>query len=88
MKLNLNKKIVLIITIVIIVILSIFVIQQLLVLQKAHSTFNNYYIFRECVQLLEKTDVSGVCKTKSGSIITIVKIDNKWYLKGDGPGVW
>jgi len=63
-------------------------IQQLLVLHKAHSTFDNYYAFRGCVQLIDKADSYGTCKTASGQIIKIVKIQNQWYLDGDGPGIW
>jgi uncharacterized protein YpmB len=57
-------------------------------LQKAHSSFENYYEFRGCVQLVEKTDTYATCKVASGEIIKIVLIDNKWYLDGDGPGIW
>ena len=65
-----------------------FALDQFIFLQKAHSTFDNYYAFRGCVQLISKTDTSGVCKTASGDTITIVEINGKWYLQGDGPGVW
>ena len=61
---------------------------QFFELQKAHSTFDNYYAFRGCTQLIEKKDTYGICKTASGATITIVEINNKWYLQGDGPGVW
>jgi len=54
-------------------------------LRKAHSTFENYYTFRGCTQLLEKTPTSGVCKTRSGQTITIVEYRGKWYLKDDLP---
>jgi hypothetical protein len=63
------------------------VLEQFLFLQKAHSTFDNYYTFRGCTQLLSTTTNSGVCKTLSGDTITIVEINGKWYLQGDGPGV-
>jgi hypothetical protein len=66
----------------------IFVTIQLMILRKAHSTFENYYTFRGCVQLLEKTDTYGICKTSDGKTIKIVEIGNKWYLEGDGPSVW
>ena len=88
MKINRNKKIVLLIVSLVVLILFAFGIQQILILQKAHSTFDNYYAFRGCTQLLEKTDSSGICKTKSGATITIVEINNEWYLQGDGPGMW
>jgi hypothetical protein len=57
-------------------------------LNLAHSTFENYYAFRGCTELLEKTDVSARCKLPNGTTITLVKINEKWYLEGDGPGVW
>lgn len=57
-------------------------------LNAAHSTFENYYAFRGCSQLLEKTESSAKCKLRDDSIITIVKINDKWYLEGDGPGRW
>ena len=58
-------------------------------LRKAHSTFENYYVFRGCVQLLEKTDTYGTCKTNSGQVIKIVKYNNgRWYLDGDLPTCW
>ena len=56
-------------------------------LNAAHSTFENYYAFRGCVQLLDKTDTYGDCKLANGSTIRIVKYQNKWYLDGDLPWV-
>jgi flagellar basal body-associated protein FliL len=83
-----NKKIVWVIIVIIVVTVAAFAIDQFFVLQKAHSTFDNYYAFRGCTQLLSKTDTSGVCKASSGDTITIVLINGKWYLQGDGPGMW
>ena len=57
-------------------------------LQKAHSTFENYYAFRGCVQLINRTPDTATCKTNKGETIKIVQIQNKWYLEGDGPGNW
>ena len=57
-------------------------------LDKAHSTFENYYAFRGCAQLIDKTDDYGICKTTSGAVIKIVKFQNKWYLDGDLPVCW
>ena len=54
----------------------------------AHSTFENYYAFRGCTQLIDKTDTQGHCKLADGSVIKLVLINGKWYLDGDGPGVW
>jgi hypothetical protein len=83
-----NKKITLAIIGIVVIAFAAFAIDQFLVLQKAHSTFDNYYAFRGCVQLLSRTDTDGVCKTASGDTITIVLINGKWYLQGDGPGMW
>ncbi len=63
----------------------VFGINQWLYLRKAHSTFENYYAFRGCAQLLEKTSDYGTCKLPSGETIKIVKFQNKWYLDGDLP---
>jgi hypothetical protein len=54
----------------------------------AHTTFERYYAFRGCVQLVDKTDTYGDCKLSSGQTIKMVLINNKWYLNGDGPGIW
>lgn len=58
----------------------------ILYLKKAHSTFENYYAFRGCTELLAKTDDYGICKLKDGKEIRIVKFDNRWFLDGDLPG--
>ncbi|MCL5003942.1 MAG: hypothetical protein M1352_01580 [Patescibacteria group bacterium] len=60
-------------------------VNQFLVLRKAHSTFNNYYAFRGCEKLLEKTSDFGTCQTANGRTIKIVKFHDKWYLEGDLP---
>ena len=57
-------------------------------LNLAHSTFDNYYAFRGCVQLIDRTDTYGDCKLADGSTIKIVLINGSWYLDGDGPGIW
>ena len=57
-----------------------------LYLQKDHSTFDNYYAFRGCKELISKTDEYGTCKLSSGETIKIVKFNGKWYLDGDLPG--
>jgi hypothetical protein len=62
-----------------------FGIFQVLYLKKAHSTFENYYAFRGCSELLTKTDDYGLCKISSGETIKIVKFQGKWYLDGDLP---
>ena len=54
-------------------------------LRIAHSTFDNYYAFRGCRQLVSRTESSGTCKLADGQMITIVEFDGKWYLEGDLP---
>ncbi|MDE1974933.1 MAG: hypothetical protein KGI49_00235 [Patescibacteria group bacterium] len=77
-----------VIIVIVLVIVAGFSIQQFFMLRKAHSTFENYYNFRGCVQLIATTTDSGTCRTSSGQTIKIVEINNKWYLEGDGPGIW
>ena len=57
----------------------------ILYLQKAHSTFENYYRFRGCVKLIQRTSDYGICKIDTGKIIKIVKYRDKWFLDGDLP---
>jgi hypothetical protein len=54
-------------------------------LRTAHLTFDNYYKFRGCEQLINRTDDYGVCRLHSGDIIKIVRYENRWYLDGDLP---
>jgi len=54
-------------------------------LRRAHSSFDNYYAFRGCTQLLQKTGTYGICKTDSGETIKMVLYKGKWYLDGDLP---
>lgn len=68
-----------------IILLGAIVVLQLHTLNKAHSTFDNYYTFRGCTQLLKRTSTYGICKTGSGKVITIVLYHGKWYLQGDLP---
>lgn len=65
-----------------------FVAYQAYATNLAHTTFERYYAFRGCAQLLDKTDTYGDCTLRNGQTIKIVLIDGKWYLDGDGPGVW
>ena len=60
----------------------------ILYLQKAHSTFTDYYNFRNCVELIEKQDSFGTCRLANGQIIKIVLYKEKWYLDGDLPNGW
>lgn len=83
MKLLKNKVVTVIILVGMLVV--IFGINQALLLRKAHSTFENYYAFRGCTQLLLKGQDFGVCKTNTNQTIKIVKFQDKWYLDGDLP---
>lgn len=83
-KLLKNKKIVTI-TLLAVILVFIFMVNQWFYLRKAHSTFENYYAFRGCVQLLKKAEDYGICKTNTGQTIKIVKYEDKWYLDGDLP---
>ena len=58
---------------------------QLQVLKTAHSTFDNYYAFRGCTKLLERTSTYGICATSSGATIKIVLYQGRWFLDGDLP---
>jgi hypothetical protein len=70
-------------------ILIIFAALQVKTLRKAHSSFDNYYNFRGCVQLIKRTPTYGICKTSNGNTIKIVLYKGKWYLDGDLPiGIW
>lgn len=80
-----KKKVALILVLLAVILILVIGIDQFFVLRKAHSTFDNYYAFRGCVQLLDKTNTYGICKTDSGQIIKIVEFQNKWYLDGDLP---
>ncbi|MBU6389224.1 hypothetical protein KGQ71_01780 [Patescibacteria group bacterium] len=80
-----QKKFVLLALIVAIILIAWLVIGKSIALKRAHSSFENYYAFRGCQQLLERTSDYGVCRTDSGAVIKIVKYQDKWYLDGDLP---
>ena len=82
---RMNKKKITIVLVLVVILVFVFGINYTFYLQKAHSTFENYYIFRGCVQLLAKTDAYGLCRLASGRVIKIVKFDNRWFLDGDLP---
>ncbi len=86
-KLFKNNFIVALISVVILALIIVSV-DQMIVLRKAHSTFDNYYAFRGCIQLLARTDSYGICKTDSGQTIKIVQFNGRWYLDGDLPICW
>ena len=83
---NIKKpKNLIIAAILILIVLVIFSTYEVLKLQKAHSTFDNYYNFRGCIKLISRTDDYGICQTSSGQTIRIVKFDKRWFLEGDLP---
>ena len=61
------------------------VVYQIDQLRVAHSTFENYYAFRGCVRLMDRTEVDGHCETADGREIRIVEYHGAWYLDGDLP---
>lgn len=73
-----------IIFIIIIIIISL-CLYWLNILKIAHSSFENYYKFRGCIQLIEKNDVYGTCRISSGETIKLVKFGEKWFLDDDLP---
>lgn len=66
-------------------IIAALAVQQALVFGKAHSTFENYYAFRGCTQLLQRSPESGVCRLADGKVIKIVRFRGRWYLDNDLP---
>jgi len=84
MKLFKNKTF-LSIVVVCVLLASFIIFFQTITLQKAHSTFENYYAFRGCEHLIQRTNDYGICKIANGQTIKIVKYQGKWYLDGDLP---
>lgn len=83
-----KTKRVLAIAVALILIGGAFFLYQSHQLKIAHSTFENYYAFRGCAQLIDRTETYGDCKLVDGTTIKLVLINGNWYLDGDGPGVW
>jgi hypothetical protein len=80
-----KTRVLVVVFILAVVVIAVLIVSQFFYLRKAHSTFENYYAFRGCIELLEKTDNYGTCKIANGQTIKIVKFNNKWYLDGDLP---
>ena len=70
---------------IIIVVFGVLAVSQIVMLQKAHSSFANYAAFRGCATVTSQTDATGTCTLANGQSITLVKFDNKWFLQGDLP---
>lgn len=81
-----HKLIILILTGIIFA--AIFLFAETIFLRKAHSTFENYYDFRGCTKLLQRTEEYGICQIKSGKTIKIVRYNGRWFLDGDLPVCW
>ncbi len=82
-----NRLFIAIASVVVLVVLA-FGIHEGIVVANAHRTFENYYAFRGCVQLIDRTDTSGDCKLADGETIKIVLFRGQWYLDGDLPTCW
>jgi hypothetical protein len=83
-----NKKLLIVASFVVVALVIASGAYWTIYLRKAHSTFDNYYKFRGCTQLITKTDTYGTCQLKNGNTIKIVKYKGKWYLDGDLPMCW
>jgi hypothetical protein len=82
-----NKLFISLVSVIVLVVIMLGIYEGMLV-DTAHSTFENYYAFRGCVQLIDRTDTMGHCRTVDGQTIKIVKFHNEWYLDGDLPLCW
>ena len=82
---RMNKRNLLIMGIIIVLLAVVSGAYYVSYLRKAHSTFQNYYDFRGCTELVSRAETSGICKTRSRQTIKIVKYNNRWYLDGDLP---
>lgn len=80
-----KRSILFILSALVILFVAYEVINQVMILHKAHSTFENYYAFRGCSQLVTRTTSYGLCKLPSGQTIKIVEFRGKWYLANDLP---
>lgn len=67
------------------ILIALIAINRINEVSRAHATFENYYKFRGCTELLQKADDYGLCRTDLNQIIKIVKYQGKWYLDGDLP---
>ncbi len=88
MKALLKNRIFIAILGMVILLVIVFGIKTVIKTDMAHQTFENYYAFRGCVKLIDRTDTVGHCTLPDGQTITLVKFNNKWYLDGDLPMCW
>ncbi len=80
-----KNKLVIFIILAFMVVVGGFGIKEAIKTDHAHQSFENYYAFRGCTQLVKRTDTYGLCKISSGQTIKLVKFQGKWYLDGDLP---
>ncbi len=80
-----TKKLIVFLVALLILLALILIMTQFLILRRAHSTFENYFAFRGCSQLLERTDTYGLCRLTSGQVIKIVEYQGRWFLNNDLP---
>jgi hypothetical protein len=78
-------KVIILLILLVFIMLAVLAIYWINALQIAHSTFDNYYKFRGCTDLINKTADHGYCEIGSGQVIKIVRYNNRWYLDGDLP---
>jgi hypothetical protein len=83
-----KHKTFLIVAIAMLVIAAGFVLYRVHEVNLAHTTFERYYAFRGCTQLIDRTDTYGDCRLANGQSIKIVLYEGKWYLDGDLPARW
>jgi hypothetical protein len=83
-----KNKTLIIVAAVLIILCAISGIWWIMILRTAHSSFENYYKFRGCRQLISKTDTEGYCITDSNETIKLVKFNDRWYIDGDLPICW
>jgi hypothetical protein len=80
-----KRNIILVLSAGLLILLASWTISWGFYVEHAHSTFENYYAFRGCQQLLTKTNSDATCRLPSGQVIKLVQVQNKWYLDGDLP---
>ena len=83
-----SKKAWIVLGSLVIILGGILFVSQFLYVEKAHSTFDNYYAFRGCTKLIDRTATSADCEIGSGETIRIVQDHGGWYLDGDLPACW
>lgn len=86
MKERLKQLWALILLLIVVVVLAL--IWQFIELDQAHASFDNYYAYRGCTQLVDREPDYGICTTADGTSLKLVEWRGKWYLDGDLPMCW